>query len=538
MADFGYDVADFKDIDPIFGTIADFDDLIDTAHNLGLKLMMDFVPNHSSEEHEWFLRSKENNDTNNPYRDYYVWKDPKIGCNDQPEKCVPNNWVSVFGGSVWEWEPKRKQFYLHQFLKEQPDLNYNNPLVHREMEEVIKFWFEKGVDGLRVDAIRHMYEDKDMEDEPINPEYTPVPGERPQYDSLIHTKTADLPELHDVIKDWRAIFEDFSSEPNYRFMVTESYDTHRALLPYYGTPNQPEADYPFNFGLTELTNETLSGKEIHNKVQDWMKDLPEGKWPNWVIGNHDTARITERLGMKYARAMNILNLLLPGTPTTYYGEEIAMEGIWVPYNETQDPYAINNPNHWEEYTRDPERSPMQWDDTPHAGFSTTNGKTWLPVNDNYLTGVNVADQIINQTSPLALFKTLANLRKTESSFQTNHLKYAIVNEQIFSFFRLSGDSTLLSFLVIVNTGDSPSTDDYQTALMNDDFVVHDSGVIEVSSGMDRNGASVELNKISVASGEALVVKVQVSFGNEASVTMPRIIVIAIMAMMGVIVQDI
>lgn len=539
MADFGYDVADFKDIDAIFGTIADFDNLIATAHSLGLRLMMDFVPNHSSEEHEWFLRSKESKEANNPYRDYYVWKDPKVGCTDDlPENCVPNNWVSVFGGSVWEWEPKRQQFYLHQFLKEQPDLNYRNPVVHEEMKDVIKFWFKKGVDGLRVDAIRHMYENEDMEDEPINPDYTPVPSERAQYDSLIHTKTSDLPELHDVIKDWRDIFEDFSSKPNYRFMVTESYDKHSALLPYYGTPDQPEADYPFNFGLTELTSDNLSGKEIHKQVQDWMKDLPGGKWPNWVIGNHDTSRITERLGVQNARAMNILNLLLPGTPTTYYGEEIAMEGIWVPYNETQDPYAINNPNHWEEYTRDPERSPMQWDNTPHAGFSTTNAKTWLPVNDNYLEGVNVADQITDPKSPLALFKALAALRKTESTFQTNHLKYAVLNENIFSFFRLSGNPTLVSFLVIVNAGDSPSTNDYHTALMNDDSVVHDIGVVEVSSGMDRNGHSVKLNKVSVAAGEGLVVKVFITDRNKASVATPYIIAIAVTAMMSIIFQDI
>ena len=539
MADFGYDVANFKDIDPIFGTIVDFDNLIARAHELGLKLIMDFVPNHSSEQHEWFNKSKMNKDAANQYKDYYVWKDPKEGCVYTPEECLPNNWVSVFGGSVWEWVPQRQQFYLHQFLKEQPDLNYRNPTVHQEMKDVLKFWFDKGVDGLRVDAIRHMYESEDMMDEPTNPDYTPIPGERAQYDSLIHTKTADLPELHIVIKDWRVLFEEYSTEPDYRFMVTETYDSHRALLPYYGTPEQPEADYPFNFGLTELTSENLSGNEIYEQVVNWMKDLPSGKWPNWVIGNHDTFRITNRLGTKYARAMNVLNLLLPGTPTTYYGEEIAMEGIWVSYNDTQDPYAINNPSHWEEYTRDPERSPMQWDKTLHAGFSTTTDDTWLPVNDIYLNGVNVADQHANASSPMALFKKLAGLRKDEPAFQTNHLNYVVKNEKIFSFLRRSDDSNHDSFLIIINAGDSQSTADYTEALKNDKLVFDkNSGVITVSSNMNRNGASLQLSEVSMAAGEALVVKVTVMEVNAASVPTLSLIVAALAFIIPILFNDI
>ncbi|XP_038071631.1 maltase A3-like [Patiria miniata] len=519
MADFGYDVADFKDIDPIFGTMADFDALIAKAHRLGLKLMMDFVPNHSSDQHQWFLDSKKNKDSTNEYKDYYVWEDPKQGCSDPPQQCVPNNWVSVFGGSMWEWVPERQQFYLHQFLVEQPDLNYRKPEVKTAMDDVVRFWLTKGVDGLRVDAIRHMYESEGLEDEPVNPDYTPKPGEQAQYDSLLHTMTADLPELHDVIKDWRDIFQEFSTD-QYRFMVTETYDTHKALLPYYGTPERPEADYPFNFGLIELNKENLSGTKIHQLVDDWMKDLPHDKWPNWVIGNHDNFRIADKIGLEYARALNVLNLLLPGTPTTYYGEEIAMEDIWVSYNDTQDPFAINNPEHWEEYTRDPERSPMQWDRSSHAGFSTTAGKTWLPVNQNYLSGINVADQKADNTSALALYKKLAALRKDEPAFQTNHLKYVIVNDKIFSFLRMPDDQDTKpdSFLVIINAGTSESTDDYTAALTKLELKAEgDAGVIKVSSNMDRNGKSQGLSKISSAAGEALIIKASVYGFSSASV---------------------
>ncbi|XP_022090707.1 uncharacterized protein LOC110979322 [Acanthaster planci] len=520
MADFGYDVADFKDIDPIFGTMADFDELITKAHRLGLKLMMDFVPNHSSDQHAWFLESKKNKDTSNPYKDYYMWEDPKQGCSPV-EECVPNNWVSLFGGSMWEWVPERQQFYLHQFLKEQPDLNYRNPQVRAAMDDVVRFWLEKGVDGMRVDAIRHMYENEDLQDEPPNPDYTPVPGEQAQYDSLLHTKTVDLPELHDVIKNWRQIFNEFGNDagyPQYRFMVTETYDTHKGLLPYYGTPDQPEADFPFNFGMIELTKENLSGNKIYDFVNDWMKDLPTGKWPNWVIGNHDNFRIADRIGVNYARALNVLNLLLPGTPTTYYGEEIVMEDIWVPYNETQDPYAINNPSHWQNYTRDPERSPMQWDwSPPHAGFSTTAGKTWLPVNDNYLSGVNVADQKADDTSALKLYARLATLRKEEPAFQTNHLDYVIVNEKIFSFLRTPDTAGRDSFLVIINAGTSDSTEDYSAALRGMMIQVEDdTGVIAASSKMDRNGEPQGMNKISAAVGEALVIRAKVYAYNAAS----------------------
>ncbi|XP_038044417.1 neutral and basic amino acid transport protein rBAT-like [Patiria miniata] len=507
MADFGYDVADFKDIDPIFGTMADFDELISKAHRLGLKLVMDFVPNHTSDQHPWFVESKKNKDSTNRYRDYYVWVDPKKNCSDPPEKCIPNNWVGLLGGTVWEWVPERQQFYLHQFLKKQPDLNHRDPAVQLEIIGVLQFWLEKGVDGIRVDAIRHIYESEDLEDEPINPDYTPIPGERPQYHSLIHNKTADLPEVHELMYVWRRVLDKYSGEPNYRFMATETYDTHKALLPYYGTPERPEADFPFNYVLTQLKRENLSGTKIFELVNDWMKDLPSGKWPNWIICNHDNFRIPHRIGANYARALNVLELLLPGTPKTYYGDEIAMGDIWVTYNESRDPFAKNNPNHWKEYTRDPERSPMQWDRSSHAGFSTTIGDTWLPVNQNYLSGINVADQKADNTSALALYTKLAALRKDAPAFQTNHLKYVVVTEKIFSFLRIPDTPGLNSFLIIVNAGTSESTDDYSAALEEMMLKAEgDTGVIEVSSNMDRNGNLQEMNGISLAAGEALVIK--------------------------------
>ncbi|XP_022090709.1 maltase A3-like [Acanthaster planci] len=511
MADFGYDVADFKDIDPIFGTMADFDELITKAHRLGLKVMVDFIPNHSSDQHPWFVESRKNKYESNPYKDYYVWVDPRQNCSDPPEQCLPNNWVGLLGGTVWEWVLERQQFYLHQFLTSQPDLNYRNPAVHLEIIDVLRFWLKKGVDGFRVDAIRHIYESEDLEDEPVNPDHLLVPGGHTSYDSFIHDKTFDLPEVHELIYEWRCIFDEYSAEPNYRIMIMEANDTQRTLLPYYGTPGRPEADYPFNFGLTKLNKHTLSGKLIYELVNDWMEDLPQDRWPNWVIGNHDCSRISDRVGVKYSKALNVLNMLLPGTPKTYYGEEIVMENTWVSLDESQDPYAIVHPNGWKKYTRDPERSPMQWDTTSNAGFSTTTDKMWLPVNQNYLLGVNVADQKADNTSALALYKKLAALRKDEPAFQTNHLKYIIVTETIFSFLRMPDTLGFDSFLVIINAGTSDSTDDYSAALMEGHQlkIKSNTGIIAVSGNMDRDGESQDMSKVFVVIGEALVIKVSV-----------------------------
>ncbi|XP_038047018.1 maltase A1-like [Patiria miniata] len=516
MADFGYDVADFKDIDHIFGTMADFDELISKAHQLGLKLLMDFVPNHTSDQHRWFVESRKSKNSTNQYKDYYVWEDPKQDCSDPPHQCIPNNWVSVFGGSVWEWVQERQQFYLHQFLKEQPDLNYANPQVQAEMDDTLRFWLTKGVDGLRMDATRHIYENDKLEDEPLNPDYTDsVPGEHAQYQSLLHTKTVDLPKVYDVTYHWREILDEFSDNPDWpgypsRLMVVEVYNSHKALLPYYGTSDRRGADFPFNFGLVYLNKENMSGIKIQELVNAWMEDLPPGKWPNWVTGNHDRPRIADRVGITYTRAFNVLNLLLPGTPTSYYGEEIAMGNIWVAFNKTQDPFAINNPNHWENYTRDPERSPMQWDRSHHAGFSTTTGDTWLPVNQNYLSGVNVADQMADNTSTLALYMKLAALRKEQPAFQTNHLKYVIVTENIFSFLRMPDTPGLESFLVIINAGTSNSTDDYSAALKKKMMITEDnSGIVVVSSNMDRNGKPQGICNVHVAAGEAIVIRISV-----------------------------
>ncbi|KAJ8038478.1 Maltase 1 [Holothuria leucospilota] len=521
MADFGYDVSDFYQIDPLFGTNEDFAELLATAKTLGLKVLLDFVPNHSSDQHEWFIESSKTRDYKNEYRDYYMWEDPKAGCeSDNASECYPNNWVSVFSGPMWEWNEDRQQFYLHQFLKEQPDLNVRNPIVQDQLREALSYWMEQGIDGYRLDAIYHSFEVPSLEDEPENPDYVKPPDQtQEQYDSLIHTKTTRLPEVHTMLRDWRkTVFEPNSKEPNYMFMVTEAYDPPEALVEYYGTDEEAEADFPFNFQLISgLTAENLSGRSIYELVDPVFQYLPEGKWPNWVVGNHDNFRISSRLGAHYVRATNTLNILLPGTATTYYGEEIGMENVWVSYEDSQDPFAINNPCCWREYTRDPERSPMQWDATETAGFSTTND-TWLPVGNSTFQGINVQEQSEDPQSILNHYKNLTELRITTSAFQTNHLVYALVDDDIFAFFRFpdAEDAEDPAYLVAINFGDGIVTSDFVTSAVEYDVTLESNGEVAISSEMDKNGETVDLNELALNSGEALVIQVDAVYGSPST----------------------
>ncbi|KAG8000243.1 Neutral and basic amino acid transport protein rBAT [Nibea albiflora] len=358
MKDFGYDVEDFRDIDPLFGTMEDFEELLAEMHSKGLKLIMDFIPNHTSDRHRWFNLSR----TRDPhYKDYYVWTD----CNASAPK--PNNWVSVFGNSSWTYDEVRGQCYLHQFLKEQPDLNFRNEHVRKEMTDIIHFWLKKGVDGFRMDAVKHILEATHLRDEPQVDPNKPPESITTEWD-LYHDYTTSQVGLHDLLREWRAEMDSYSREPGrYRFMVTESYDYHEVdkTMMYYGTP------------------------------------LVKESW------NHDRPRIASSAGQTYVRVINMLLLTLPGTPTTYYGEEIGMENINVTDSQIQDPAGKYNAS----ASRDPERSPMQWSDDLNAGFNNKTNTTWLPVHPDYRT-VNVEVQMQDEDSVLSQYSFLNDLRQS------------------------------------------------------------------------------------------------------------------------------
>ncbi|KAL2083370.1 hypothetical protein ACEWY4_021143 [Coilia grayii] len=485
MRDFGYDVEDFRDIDPIFGTMEDFDDLLISMHDQGLKLIMDFIPNHSSDKHVWFQSSRRREE---PYTDYYVW----ANCTaDKP----PNNWVSVFGNSSWTYDPLRGQCYLHQFLKEQPDLNFRNPHVRREMTDIISFWLDKGVDGFRMDAVKHILEAAHLRNEPqVDPSQPPelVDTEFELYHDYTYTQVG----LHDILRAWRVELDKYSREAGrYRFMVTESYDYEEIdkTMMYYSTDFVRESDFPFNFYLLDLP-QGLSGVRAQELVSLWMTNMPQGKWPNWVVGNHDKPRMTSSVGKEYVRAINMMMLTLPGTPTTYYGEEIGMENVHIDEEDIQDPFGKFNPN----ATRDPQRSPMQWTGGLNAGFSGNNTWTWLPIHDNYTT-VNVEAQTGDDGSILEQYRRLSQLRETELALHRGWMCFVWSDADVFVYLR-EQDGLNRGFLVVINLGRAATTDLSSVSGLPEQLRVHTSTIPE------NQGRSYSRGAVATAEGEGLLLE--------------------------------
>lgn len=401
LADFGYDISNFTDIDPSFGTLEDFDELVSKAKNLGLKVILDFVPNHSSVEHDWFKRSIRRED---PYTDYYVWKSDN-GPDDTGEHVPPNNWLSGFQGSAWEWNEERGQYYYHNFAKAQPDLNYRSEYLRKEMENVLTFWLKRGIEGFRVDAINHLYEDERCLDEPLSN----IPGVTDgQYEYLVHIYTRDLIESYETVQSWRDLLDNYSEETgtDTKVLMTEVYGSVDVVQKHYGYGS----NVPFNFGFITSTGIGSTAAELESIIVEWLEAMPEGYVANWVIGNHDRRRAANRYGAKREDQMSIICAILPGVSVTYNGDEIGMVDTDISWEDTVDPLACSNAKeHLDWYTRDPERTPFQWDNTTHAGF-TSGPTTWLPVNENYVY-LNLEAQKNTAHSHYHVYQAMAALRE-------------------------------------------------------------------------------------------------------------------------------
>ena len=412
MADFGYDVADYTDVHPLFGDLAAFDDLIAEAHRRGLKIIIDFVPNHSSNQHPWFLESRSSRD--NPKRDWYVWADPKPDGGGAGQHRLPNNWLSVFGGSAWEWDEATCQYYLHSFLKEQPDLNWRNPEVKAAMFDVVRFWLERGVDGFRLDVAHYIMKDPEMRDNPVNPNPQGT-LRRParEYDLLIHLHDKGHPDTHNVFREFRQLLDAYSAgQPRFSVGEIHIFDWQK-WASYYGE-NLDELHMPFNFALLNVEWEA---REVREVVDALEAAIPPGAWPNYVLGNHDYWRIASRYGQAQARVAAMLLLTLRGTPTLYYGDEIGMTDVPVPPEQQQDPWGLNQPG----FTRDPCRTPMQWISGPNAGFSAPETpELWLPLASDYQE-VNVERQLEDPSSILSLHRCLLAYRKATPALKWGEL---------------------------------------------------------------------------------------------------------------------
>ena len=430
MADFGYDVSNYCAIHPLFGTMEDFDRLIEEIHRRDMKLILDFVPNHSSDEHPWFQESRKSKD--NPKRDWYIWKDPK------PDGGPPNNWLSEFGGPGWELDEKTGQYYYHAYLKEQPDLNWRNPEVQEAMLGEMRFWLDKGVDGFRVDVMWHIIKDDQFRDNPVNPDYS---EDMSPYDKLIPVYSTDQPEVHEIVRMMRNLMDEYDE----RVLIGEIYLPIDKLVAYYGE-NNSGAHLPFNFQLIGLP---WDARRIAAVINEYEGSLPPEGWPNWVLGNHDQSRIASRIGMEQARIAAILLLTLKGTPTMYYGDEIGMKDVPISSEEAQDPRERNVPGRG--LGRDPGRTPMQWDSSENAGFTT--GKPWLPLMKDFQK-VNVANNQQDPNSMFNFYRRLIQLRSKEHALEVGDYVPHPAEGNLLCYGR---DDDQKKFLIALNLGSSKET---------------------------------------------------------------------------------
>lgn len=471
MADFGYDISDYTGIHPIFGSMEDFDALLAKVHGMGMKLLLDLVPNHTSDQHPWFLESRSSRD--NPKRDWYIWHDPG------PDGSVPNNWLAAFGGEAWEWDETTQQYYYHAFLKEQPDLNWRNPEVQDAMMHMMRFWLDKGVDGFRIDVMWHMVKDEHFRDNPENPDYQP---HEPTCNKVFQVYSTDQPEVHTIVRRMRQVLDEYEE----RMMIGEIYLPINKLVSYYGEDSKG-AHLPFNFQLLMLPWDPM---KIALAIAEYEGALPPQGWPNWVLGNHDQVRVASRIGIQQARVAAILLLTLRGTPTIYYGDEIGMADVPIPFNEVQDPQGLNMPE--KNLSRDPARTPMQWDASQHAGF--TGGTPWLRV-DRHYKQVNVEAESNNPATMLSLYKDLIQLRQSEPSLITGDYIPVFSDHQMIAYIRSAEGND--RFLIVLNLTHRP-------CYFNPKKETY-TGIIECATSPDLKGQAVS-GRINLSGDEGIVVR--------------------------------
>lgn len=386
MLDFGYDIEDFLSIDPLFGTMDDFDRLLEELHRRDIALILDFVPNHTSDRHAWFEESRSSR--RNPKSDWYIWADPA------PNGAPPNNWLSRFGGSAWEWEPRREQYYYHSFLVEQPDLNWRSDEVRAALFDVMRFWLEKGVDGFRVDASAVLMKDELLRDNPKNPQ---ADAKTPPPQRFTPVFTDDRPEAMECLECIRAVIDEFDDR-----VLSGEVQGSTARIGHFYSNDKPRFHLPLNYALHDAEWDALSLQAV---IDAYLNAIPEGGWPDWVIGGHDKKRIVSRIGQEQGRILAMLLMTLKGTPFLFAGDEIGMEQVEIPRDRVQDPFERLVPGHG--LDRDGERSPMRWDGTPFGGFSST--EPWLPMGNP--AERNVEQQKADGRSLLWLYRRLIALRR-------------------------------------------------------------------------------------------------------------------------------
>jgi alpha-glucosidase len=441
MADFGYDIADYRAVDPIFGTLADFDRVVAKAHGLGLKVMIDQVLSHTSDQHAWFEESRQSRD--NPKADWYVW------ANARADGTPPNNWLSIFGGVAWQWEPRRGQYYLHNFLAQQPDLNFHNPDVQRASLDSLRFWLERGVDGMRLDAINFCFHDAQLRDNPPRPaqqrKATGFKADNP-YGYQWHRYNNTQPQMLPFLERLRQLLDEF---PDVVSLGEISSDDSTATVAEYTQPGRLHMAYSF-----ELLSSESSPQYIRTTVENLKQRAPDS-WPCWTISNHDVERVVSRWGRitpqlpHFATQLTALVCSLRGSVCVFQGEELGLGEADLPYESLRDPYGIA---FWPAFKgRDGCRTPMPWDASPQAGFST--GAPWLPVPAQHR-AVSVAAQERDATSALQGFRRLLAWRRMHPLLITGDIEFLAATDSVLAFRRFDKSS---SMLVAFNLSQAPAS---------------------------------------------------------------------------------
>jgi alpha-glucosidase len=446
MKDFGYDIADYCDVDPLFGTLADFDALVARAHALGLKIMIDQVMAHTAENHPWFVESRASRD--NPKADWYVWSDPL------PDGNPPNNWLSVFGGSAWQWDSRRKQYYMHNFLVSQPQLNFHNPQVQQAHLDALRFWLERGVDGVRMDACNFHFHDRTLQSNPpaLVRDTSTVTDVNP-YGMQAHIHDKTQPENIAFLQQLRKLLDEYGAVA---IGEVGADDSLAVMADYTSGGDKLHMAYSFN-----LLTPQFSSRHIRRQVEEFNARVKDG-WASWSVGNHDSIRVATRWSSgertpALSKLVLALQLSLKGTPCLYQGDELALPEADVPYELLQDPYGIT---FWPEFKgRDGCRTPMPWTgDAPHAGFTT--GTPWLPVPPEHV-ALAEEGQDKDPQSTLNFARTIIHWRRTQPALTRGDIVFFDVPEQALALRRDADGAP--SVLAVFNVTNAPLTFDWPQA---------------------------------------------------------------------------
>jgi alpha-glucosidase len=466
QVDFGYDVSDYRNIDPMYGTLADFDHMVAEGRKSNVRVIMDFVPNHTSDQHPWFLDSKSSR--NSPHRDWYIWRDGRAP--GQP----PNNWISIFGGSAWTLDPTTSQYYYHYFYAQQPDLNWRNPAVEKVMLDTTRWWYKRGVSGFRLDAVDTLFEDPGLKDDPV------LPGKNAQGDPITENKyNTNFPEVHEELQKLRKVADESDA-----VLIGETWTSNVSQLDLYYGQGGNELQMPMDFMFTTVNK--LSPPEFRAQIES--VNSAHG-WPVFVISNHDIIRSYNRYGDgknndAIAKLMGAFYLTLRGTAVMYYGEEIGMKNTDPTRKEdVKDPIGRTG---WpKEKGRDGERTPMQWNNAPNAGF--TKATPWLPVPPTYVTH-NVAAESKDPNSVYSLYKKVLALRHTNEALLDG--TYTALNQRdphVMSYLRNYKGKALL---VALNMSDTPQKATFD--LSHEGFSkINLKPVISSAASANRNEVTLE-----------------------------------------------